>query len=59
MKDFTASTGFITAFLIGTIFIQMIAGNKVTEAFLWLVLASMIVVNADKFKTLAEGVMKK
>ena len=57
MKDFTQSFGFIVAFLIGTIFIQMFTNKKITDGFLMLVLVSMLVMFPEKVKNLT-GVMK-
>ena len=58
MKQFTESLGFIIAFMVMTIFISMFTNESVTNGFLLLVLASMMVVNADKFTKFLDGVMK-
>lgn len=58
MKDFTGSLGFVIAFMVMTIFISMFTNEAVTNGFLMLVLASMLVVNADKFTKFLDGVMK-
>ena len=57
MKEFTESYGFVVAFLIGTITIQLFTNEKITRGFLMLTLASMVVMNPDKFTKLTE-VMK-
>lgn len=49
MKDFYKKFTFIMAFLVATLIISMSFGGKVTEYFLLLVLASMVVMNTDKF----------
>lgn len=49
MQDFVSSTGFIFAFLIGTLFVGMVLGEKGQRWFLILVLASMVISNRDKF----------
>lgn len=51
MKDFTESLPFVITFLTGTLLIQMFFGDQAAYYFLLLVLASMIVVNADKFNS--------
>lgn len=43
---------FIVAFMVFTLFFNMMLGKRATEYFLMLVLASMVVVNADKFTRL-------
>lgn len=55
MKEFYESYTFITAFVVFVALIYMVAGPKVTEAFLWLVLFGMIVTNADKFSRFVRG----
>lgn len=59
MKDFTNSIGFIISFLVLTLFVTMIFGEKVATWFLTLVLLGMVLVNADKFSSLYSGVTKK
>lgn len=49
MKDFTQSLGFVTAFLISVLMMDMMLGDGPTIAFLWLVLFSMIIINSDDF----------
>lgn len=58
MKDFTASLGFIISFLVLTLMITMILGEKVATMFLSLVLLGMVLVNADKISSLYSGVTK-
>lgn len=52
MRDFTNSFGFVIFFLCVVLGMSMIFGEGPTTMFLWLVLLSMIVLNADKVKTL-------
>lgn len=58
MKEFTESLGFVIAFMVGTIFLSMFTNESVTNGFLMLVLASMMVLNSDKFTKFLDGVMK-
>lgn len=58
MKQFSESLGFVIAFMVMTIFISMFTNEAVTNGFLMLVLASMLVVNADKFTKFLDEVMK-
>ncbi|HHP5608349.1 TPA: hypothetical protein ACSC58_005433 [Bacillus paranthracis] len=58
IKQFTESLGFIIAFMVMTIFISMYTNEAVTNGFLMLVLASMLVMNADKFTKFLDEVMK-
>ena len=55
MKSFYNSFTFILTFMILVLIFQMILGDKFTEYFLLLVLASMIVMNADKFSEIFKG----
>lgn len=50
-KSFT----FMITFMVLLVFMEMALGNKFTEKFLILVLASMLVFNADKFEKIAKG----
>lgn len=59
MKAFTKDLPFIIAFLITVVFVSMFMGEKVTNNFLLLVLVGMIIVNADKFTNLLNGVTGK
>lgn len=56
MKTLTKDLPFIIAFLVAVMFVSMFMGEKVTNNFLLLVLVGMIVVNADKFTKLLNGV---
>ena len=56
MKEFYNSFTFILTFMILVLIFQMVFGNKFIEVFLLLVLASMAVVNADKFKNVFKGI---
>lgn len=58
MKQFTESLGFIIAFMVMTIFMSMFTNESVTNGFLMLVLASMLVMNSDKFTKMLDEVMK-
>lgn len=55
MKSFYKTFTFMISFMILLVFINMGFGAKFTEKFLWLVLASMIVMNTDTLSELAEG----
>lgn len=54
MKDFTGSLQFIVFFLVMVVIITMTLGEKVATAFLWLVLAGMVLTNADKMVKLMD-----
>ena len=56
MKALTKDLPFIIAFLVAVMFISMFLGEKVTNNFLLLVLAGMVIKNADKFTKLMNGV---
>lgn len=56
MKEFYNSFTFILTFMILVLIFQMVLGNKFVEVFLLLVLASMIVVNSDKFSQVFKGI---
>lgn len=56
MKEFYESFSFIIAFMILLLFFNMTMGGKFVEVFLTLVLASMVVVNADKVKYVFSGI---
>ncbi|TSI12479.1 hypothetical protein FOT98_18320 [Bacillus sp. HY001] len=58
IKQFSESLGFVIAFMVGTIFLSMFTNERVTNGFLLLVLASMLVVNADEFTNMLNGVIK-
>ncbi|WP_414843286.1 hypothetical protein [Erysipelothrix tonsillarum] len=48
-QDFTKSLGFVTAFLIALLMINLIVGDGPTITFLWLVLFSMLIINYQDF----------
>lgn len=52
LTGFTNSFGFILFFLVGTLFFSMMFGDKAAVVFLCIVLAGMLVKNADKTVTL-------
>lgn len=52
IKTIYENMTFIVAFMVFTLFFNMMLGKRATEYFLMLVLASMVVVNADKFTRL-------
>ena len=49
MKKFFSSFSFMVGFMITCIFMQMTLGGKFLNKFLWLVLAGMLLTNADEF----------
>ena len=59
LQNFYNSFSFIIAFLILLLFFNIMFGGKFIEDFLALVLASMIVVNADKFASIFNGISKE
>jgi hypothetical protein len=50
--EFTQSLGFVAAFVVACGLITITLGERVLQGFLWLVLASMVVANTDKIKSL-------
>ena len=58
MKNFYNSFSFIIAFMILLLLFNMVFGGKFVEYFLMLVLASMVVVNADKFNSVFSGIQE-
>lgn len=58
MQNFYNSFSFIIAFMILLLLFNMIFGGKFVEYFLMLVLASMVVVNADKFNSVFNGIQE-
>ena len=56
LKDFTKDIGFILAFLVGALGVNVIFGNKVLYYYLILVLVSMLVVNSSKISYYARRV---
>lgn len=59
MQALTKDLPFILAFLVAVMFVSMFLGEKVTNNFLLLVLAGMVIKNADKFNQLLNGVTGK
>lgn len=49
MEKFFSSYKTLIGFLIASIFIQMLLGDDVLQAFLWLVLFSMLILNYKVF----------
>lgn len=49
MADFLKSFGFIVFFLVLVLLLSITVGDGPTTAFLWLVLLSMMVINASTF----------
>lgn len=58
MKNFYNSFSFIIAFMILLLLFNMVLGGKFVEYFLMLVLASMVVVNSDKFNSVFSGIQE-
>lgn len=58
MKNFYNSFSFIIAFMILLLLFNLLFGGKFVEYFLMLVLASMVVVNADKFNSVFNGIQE-
>lgn len=58
MQNFYNSFSFIIAFMILLLLFNMVFGGKFVEYFLMLVLASMVVVNAEKFKSVFNGIQE-
>lgn len=48
IQDFTQGLGFVVSFLAASYMINLIFGEKVLAAFLWLVLAGMVLFNREK-----------
>lgn len=59
MQNFYNSFTFIIAFMILVLVFQMTLGSKFVEYFLLLVLASMVVMNADKLQYIFAGISKE
>lgn len=57
-QKFLESTGFIFSFLVASLGIQTILGSQALYAFLWLVLLSVVVTNADKITSALGGVKR-
>ena len=58
MQNFYNSFSFIIAFMILLLLFNLLFGGKFVEYFLILVLASMVVVNADKFNSVFNGIQE-
>lgn len=58
MQNFYNSFSFIIAFMILLLLFNILFGGKFVEYFLMLVLASMAVVNAEKFKSVFNGIQE-
>ena len=58
MQNFYNSFTFIISFLILVLVFEMTLGSKFVEWFLFLVLASMIVLNSDKIETIFNGLQE-
>lgn len=58
MQNVTKQLPFVIAFLVAVMFMSMFLGEKVTNNFLLLVLAGMIITNSDKVINLMNGVTK-
>jgi hypothetical protein len=58
LKNLYQDTGFIIAFMVMIIVIEITLGNKITNKFLYLVLFSMIVLNSDKFTSFMKEAFK-
>lgn len=56
MQSFYNNFSFLLAFLILVNILNMLLGDKFTEMFLLLVLAGMVILNADKFSTVFKGI---
>jgi hypothetical protein len=48
MEDWLTESKYIWFFLLLILGLLMVAGEKVTNTFLWVVLASMVILNAGK-----------
>lgn len=59
MMNFYNSFTFIISFMVLVLFFQMVFGSKFVEYFLLLVLASMLVMNANKLQGIFAGISKE
>ena len=59
MMNFYNSFTFIISFMILVLFFQMAFGSKFVEYFLLLVLASMLIMNANKLQGVFAGISKE
>ena len=56
MQNFYNNFSFLLSFMIMVNIFYMLLGPSFTEGFLLLVLAGMVITNADKFATIFKGV---
>ena len=59
MMNFYNSFTFIISFMVLVLFFEMIFGSKFVEYFLLLVLASMLIMNANKLQGVFAGISKE
>ena len=59
MMNFYNSFTFIISFMVLVLFFEMVFGSKFVEYFLLLVLASMLIMNADKLQGVFAGISKE
>ena len=59
MMNFYNSFTFIISFMVLVLFFQMFFGSKFVEYFLLLVLASMLIMNANKLQGVFAGISKE
>ena len=59
MMNFYNSFTFIISFVVLVLFFQMVFGSKFVEYFLLLVLASMLIMNANKLQGVFAGISKE
>ena len=59
MMNFYNSFTFIISFMVLVLFFQMVFGSKFVEYFLLLVLASMLIMNANELQGVFAGISKE
>ena len=59
MMNFYNSFTFIISFMVLVLFFEMVFGSKFVEYFLLLVLASMLIMNANKLQGIFAGISKE
>lgn len=59
MMNFYNSFTFIISFMVLVLFFEMVFGSKFVEYFLLLVLASMLIMNANKLQGVFAGISKE
>ena len=59
MMNFYNSFTFIISFMVLVLFFEMAFGSKFVEYLLLLVLASMLIINANKLEGVFEGISKE